>query len=113
MLELGTGKADTWSSYTDSFCTASDYFGAAPEAIHLSNFEGIGVHLATRELRAKWGKDGTNEGTLSPAEMKSYLDWARKQQIPVVLEVDFDIGNIGENKFIEADDFLRHILQNP
>jgi hypothetical protein len=112
MLALANGKQDGWSSYNASFCSANDYSGKAPEAIHLSNFEGIGVHLASQELRAKWGKDGTNEGTLTPAEMRFYLDFAQRQQIPVVLEVDFDIAKIGENKFIEADNFLRHVCED-
>ena len=112
MLAMDNDQQDMWSRYNASFCTANDYFGKAPGAIHLSNFEGIGVHLAGRELREKWGKDGTNEGTLTPAEMKSYLGFAIKRQIPVVLEVDFDIGKIGEKKFIEADNFLRHVCED-
>jgi hypothetical protein len=63
------------------------------------------------ELQEKWGKDGTYEGALTPADLEFYLDFARNQQIPVVLEVDFDIAKIGDNKFIEADDFLQHVFQ--
>jgi hypothetical protein len=111
VLSMSKDKQDPWSQYDASFCTAADYSGKEPAAIHLSNFEGIGVHLTDPELQGKWGKAGTNEGTLTPAEMKFYLDFAKNRQIPIVLEVDFDIGKIGENKFIEADNFLRYVYQ--
>lgn len=99
----------SWRDYTQKFCNVNSYLNESTKAIHLSNTQGIGVRLEGED-KTKWGADGTSEGTLTKGQLRSFFNFGAKHNIPIALEVDYDIKNIPKNKFSEADSFLNYIL---
>jgi hypothetical protein len=99
-----------WDEYHAANGTLYDLL-ARSQAIHLSNTAGIGVHLErTPELAKQWGDWGTNSGLLSAQELRESLVYGALNDVPVMIEVDYDIKRIAENKFTEADAFLTHLF---
>ena len=101
---------NSWEEYRNRICVAEDYQNGL-RAIHLSNTEGVGIHLTDEEEISKWGRDGTVEGELSQEELKSAVNLAASRGIPAVLEVDYNLKKIPDNKFIEADAFLDYVFK--
>jgi len=80
-------------------------------ALHLSNVDGIGVGLDySSELARKWGKSGNNEGYIPISDFRKMINYTRERDVPVIIEVEYDVKNIPVNQFKEADDFLKHVL---
>jgi len=99
----------SWAEYQKKFTDQSAYFPKTTTAVHVSNTEGIGVHLTKPEDIRKWGADGTNEGTISREDLRATMDLARQRGLPVVIEVDYELK--GKN-FKEADRFLEHVYRD-
>ena len=100
----------SWEEYLENNPDYEQYL-AHTKVLHMSNATGIGVSLKEYpELEKKWGSTGTIQGLLKKKDLKSILEYASKKNIPIAIEVDYDIKNIPKNNFSEADDFLKYIL---
>ncbi len=99
-----------WDQY-DAVIGDLQSFTRRAKAIHMSNTNGIGVHLENLpEIAQQWGDWGVNDGLLSRETLRTCLLDAQAKGVPVMIEVDYDVKNIPRNKYAEADSFLTHIL---
>lgn len=101
----------TAKEYIKKLGSVDDYLKRS-KAIHMSNTEGIGVHLETHpELDILWGRDGTNAGLAEKEELKKILNYALNKNISISIETAYDLKNIPKNKFSEADSFIEYVLK--
>jgi len=101
---------NSWEEYLMAMGSFEEYLTSS-RALHLSNTNGIGVKLNKYpELAKRWGDWGTDDGLLSKDELQRCVANAREHSLPVMIEVDYDIKRIAENKYAEADSFLRYVL---
>ena len=100
---------ESWEQYLESHGAYNTYLYAA-KVIHLSNVTGLGVHLQP-DLESLWGKDGTVEGLIPRADLVRTVTAARERNVPVIMEMDYDIMRIPQNKYLEADKMLQYIFE--
>lgn len=76
---------------------------------HISNATGLGVYLEGEYLE-KWGDVGSIEGLIPREDFHKVVSHARDANKPLIIEVDYDIKNIPQNDYKEADPMLSYIL---
>lgn len=94
-------KLHDWNEFKLDQRTSSQILESAL-VLHLSNTQGIGVHLRSDQAH-DWGKDGTLYGLIEIEHMKNALAYARLHMKPVIIEVDL---NLIQPDFHEIIDFL-------
>ena len=53
---------------------------------------------------------GTIEGDITQRELKAVVQYAMKNRVPMMMEMDYDIPNLKETQFREADAMLEYVL---
>lgn len=102
-----------WDKYYEINPDYSAYLKAA-SVLHFSNCNGIGFTALEKypDLARKWSpsRGNANEGLIARADLRAMIEYAHQNDMPVIIEVNYDIKNIPENKFVEADNFLRYVF---
>ncbi len=109
---LSLEEVQSWNEYSQKHPSFESYLPHT-KAVHISNTTGIGCRLEKYpELEKRWGNTGGVEGGVSRGELKEIMIYARDRNIPVMVEVDYDIKNIPTNQFKEADKLLNYVLRD-
>lgn len=102
-------ECSSWEKYRERLGNFEDYLGAA--AFHISNTEGPGVYLEKfPDLEKVWGRDGTEDGTITKEEFRRVFANAQRKGKLCAVEVNYNVSNIPQNSYSEADSFLRAVL---
>ncbi len=101
----------SWKEYLTRNPSCQEYLNFFTKVFHVSNVTGLGVHLEKHpELQKQWGDAGTTDGLISRNEFQSITEYARANGRPLILEVEYDLKNIPQNEFKEADPLITDML---
>ncbi|MBM3233334.1 hypothetical protein FJZ18_04175 [Candidatus Pacearchaeota archaeon] len=102
-------RIKTWPDYFKRHPSLESYTPLG-RAYHIGNATGMGIYL-DGPLIKKWGSVGVGpEGIVSREQFKTIATHAQNSNLPVIIEADYDVPNIPEKKYSEADPFLRYML---
>lgn len=98
----------SWDEYLERNPGFESYLPYS-RVLHMSNATGLGVYLEG-EFLEKWGNVGTIEGIVPREDFHKIVSHAKENNKPVIIEVEYDVKNIPQNNYKEADALLEYIL---
>jgi hypothetical protein len=100
----------SWDEYRERNPDLDSYIPHSM-VFHISNSTGLGVYLDKYpDLQEKWGDVGTIEGLVPRSDFHKIAQSAREDNKPVIIEVEYDVKNIPQNNYKEADPMLSYML---